>query len=94
MAGFPTDRPVIDAQAGQLALTLRNTLDQIGRMKVWLDGQTTADLEARGYTADEAAVLKSAYTDLDNLRKVALGEQAQSTANDFLFWARGLIGVN
>lgn len=92
--GFGADKAAIDARAGHHAMTIRDTLDEAARVKTWLDGKTEAELVALGYTATEVATLKSAYTDLDNLRKIANGTQAQPTASNFLFWAARLVGLN
>ena len=92
--GFGTEKATIDAVAGHVAVTIRDTLDQAARVKAWLDSKPDEDLEALGYTPAEVAILKSAFTDLDNLRKVARGQQSQQEANDFLFWAAKLTGLN
>lgn len=73
--GFPTGKSDIDARAGFLALQLRDTLAGVKVMKVWLDGQSTQDLVAIGYTETEASVLKSAYGDLDKLRRIFEGTE-------------------
>ncbi len=92
--GSPADKAAIDARSAYLAVQIRDTLDAASRLKLFLDGKSVADLEALGYTADEAAVLKSAFTDLDNLRSVATGGQTVPAANNFLFWSSKLVGVN
>jgi antibiotic biosynthesis monooxygenase (ABM) superfamily enzyme len=91
--GFPTDKGTVDQRVASVAWQLRSTFEQVATIKAWLDTQTDQDLIDRGYTSGEVAVLKSAYTDLDNLGKVAHGQQAQSPANDFFFWAKQLLGV-
>ena len=91
--GFSTDKTAMDNRAASIARTVRDGLVDAGRMKAWLDTQTDADLTARGWTAAEVAVLKSAFTDLDNLRKVATAGATQGTVNDFLFWASKLLGA-
>lgn len=93
MLGYPTNKTEIDNRAGYLVLTLRETLDAIARVKDFLDGKSTADLVALGYTDAEAAVLKSAFGDLANLNKVAHGQATQAQANDFFFWAKQLAGL-
>lgn len=91
--GFPVDKVTIDQRAASLAWQLRSTFEQIALVKGWLDTQQDTDLQALGYSANDVAVLKSAYTDLNNLGKVAHGQQAQASANDFFFWAKNLLGV-
>ena len=92
--GFPTDKGSIDARAGFLSQTIRDVLADASRMKTWLDGETTEALVARGYTEDDVALIKSAFTDLDKLNRIATGQATQADANDFFFWARRLTGLN
>lgn len=92
--GFPTDKPNIDGRVGHLAVTVRDSLSEVSRIKAWLDGQVDADLVSLGYTTGEVAALKSAFTDLDKLSRIATGQAVQGEANDFFFWARHLTGLN
>jgi hypothetical protein len=95
--GFPTDKGTIDQRVASLAWQLRSTFDQIQVVKAWLDSQTDAQLTAIGYsgsaTSGEIQILRTAYTDLSNLGKVAHAQATQATANDFFFWASKLLGV-
>ena len=91
--GFSTDKAAMDNRAASIAKSVRDSLVDASRMKAWLDTQTEAELVARGWTAAEVAVIKSAFTDLDNLHKVTTGQATQATANDFLFWASKLLGA-
>ena len=91
--GFPANKPEIDIRAGQVVINLRTALEDIARIKTWLDGKPDAELIDLGYTSDEVTVLKSAFTDLDSLRKVATAQQGQAEPNDFLFFARRLTGL-
>lgn len=92
--GFPTDKPNIDGRVGHLAVTVCDSLAEVSRIKAWLDGRTDAELIALGYTQPEVTALKSAFTDLDKLSKIATGQATQAEANDFFFWARHLTGLN
>jgi hypothetical protein len=93
--GFAVDKGVIDGRAGNIVMQLREYFDQVSLLKVWLDATPDTTLQAApfSYTAPEVATLKSAITDLDNLRKVANGQQAQAQANNFFFWANKLTGI-
>lgn len=91
--GFPVTKQDLDGRAGQLAVTLRDVLGDVQRMKVWLDGRQDSDLTTLGYSAGEVTKFRAALTDLDNLRKVATAQQAQPAANDFFFNARDLMGL-
>ena len=93
-AGYPSARADIDARAGTLVVTLRNTFDEVARFKAFLDATPDADLEAapRNYTATEVAQLKSAFSDLAVLGAVFRGE-ASSDVYDYRTFAKLLVGV-
>jgi hypothetical protein len=93
MVGFPTDKGTVDQRIASIAWQLRSTFEQVAVIKVWVDGKTDADLIALGYTQAEVDLIQAAYTDLDNLRKVAAGQQQQVGTNDFFFNAKKLLGI-
>jgi hypothetical protein len=62
-------------------------------VKSWLDTKTDNELVALGYTSQEVATLKSAFTDLNKLARVANGLDTQAAASDFFFWADRLTGL-
>ncbi|GAA1915380.1 hypothetical protein GCM10009775_04840 [Microbacterium aoyamense] len=92
--GFSRTKQDFDQRAGSIALQLRDTLAHATRFRALLDTMTEQDLINLGYDASEVAILKSAFTDLDNLGKIANGQSTQAQANDFFFWAKQLVGVN
>lgn len=92
--GYPRDKQTIDNRAGRLAKVLRDTLDDVTQFKAWLDTQTDQALTGLGYSTDDVALLKSAFTDLSKLAAVAHGQQTQADPSDFFFWASHLIGPN
>jgi hypothetical protein len=91
--GFPSDKTTVDQRVGSLAWNLRTTFDQVQTVKTWLDGKLDAELTGLGYSAAEVTLLRAAFTDMDNLRKVAHGLQAQPGASDFFFNANKLTGL-
>lgn len=91
--GLPSDKVTLDNRVGQLAWNLRTTLDQVQTVKLWLDGKLDSDLTGLGYSAAEVTTLRAAFTDLDNLRKVAHALATQPAANDFFFNANKLTGL-
>lgn len=91
--GYSVDKSALDGIAGSTVQSLRDLLDQVNRVKVWLDATSDATLTGLGYSAGEITTLRAAFTDLDNLRKVARGQQAQTPASDFFFNASKLLGV-
>lgn len=92
--GYPWTKQSVDARAGQLVLTLRDTLAGIQRLKAQLDGRTTEDLVALGWTEAEAATLKSTFVDLDKLARIADGTEIQAAQSDFWWHARNVVGPN
>ncbi len=91
--GFPVNKQIIDQTAGGLVDRLHKTFDGIESLKAWLDAHTDAEVEAYGYTTEDVAVLKSAITDLDKLRRIAAGVETQANVSDFFFWAARLTGL-
>jgi len=91
--GWASDKLAVDSQAGQLVFDVRESLRKIGEFKLWLDGQSDADLTARGYSAGEVTVLRAGIFDLDKLRQIALGQAQQVGNNNFFFNAGKLTGV-
>lgn len=91
--GFPREKRDIDNRAGYLALKLREWCEEVEQFKAVLDTLDEDALVALGYTGGEVALLKSAITDLDNLRQVAQGSRVQPAASDFFWFARRLWGV-
>jgi hypothetical protein len=91
--GFPALKTDVDARSGQLALQLRDTLRQVQLFKAWLDTKTDANLLALGYAQADVDLLKSAYTDLDQLRQVYEGSATRTPAYDYRTFSKLLIGV-
>jgi hypothetical protein len=93
--GFPKARAEIDDRSGTLAVTIRNTFDAIDQFKMFLDSTPDADLTSApyNYTAQEVAVLKSAYNDLAKLGQIYRGEIDLPDAYDFRTFAHLLTGV-
>lgn len=91
--GFSADKAAIDQRAGSLTYQLRETFNQVQTVKAWLDSKLDSDLTALGYSSAEVTTLRAAFTDLDNLRKVAHAQGTQAAANDFFFNAGKLTGL-
>jgi len=97
--GFPTAKGDVDSRAGQLSLQLRDTFTQIQTFAAWLATQTDANLLALTppaggvvYTQSEVNTLRSAVTDLDQLRTIFQGGAALASAKDFRTFAKLLTG--
>jgi len=91
--GFPRGKAELDFRAGNLVVTLRDTFEDIRHLKALLDTMPDADLLAMGYVQGEVNVLKSAYAALVKLANVATAQDTAPVADDFMFFARQLTGV-
>lgn len=91
--GFPRTKDDIDQRAGQLAVNLRNVLTDIERFGELLALGSDAYFAGLGYTVEEVATLKQAYTDLYKVTRIYKGQAAQPSAYDFRTHAQHLMGV-
>lgn len=91
--GFPQNKLDVDSRAGQLALTLRDTLRDVRNFKVFLDSKTDTELTALAYSAAEVTLIRAAYVDLDKLAQISSAAATQPAASDFFFNAKKLLGV-
>lgn len=83
-------KPEIDLVCGQLALAVHTALAHAAEMNEWLAAQT--NLVELGYTPDEDYMIKSAFSDLDQLRTIYLGDAALANVKDFRTFAGKLFG--
>jgi methyl-accepting chemotaxis protein len=91
--GRPITQSEFNTIASSIAASLFDTMDNIAKVKAVLDGMSTGDLTALGYTSDEAGLLKSAFNDMEVLRQVFTGASPQASAFDFRTFPRRLLGV-
>jgi hypothetical protein len=90
--GLPADQPSINQRAGSVALMIRTAFEQIETLQAFLAGQQDSALVALGYTAGEVAILKSAISDLDLLRRIYQGAATQAALKDFTVFPHQLTG--
>jgi hypothetical protein len=93
MAGFQVTKDALNQRIGSCVVAGESWFEDVERIQAWLAGKTDAEVIALGYTSEEVSLIKSSFVDLDNLRKVAYGQQAQANANNFFFWGGRLRGV-
>lgn len=92
-AGIQITQDRINTQAGAIATAVFSAMQNVTEFKEWLDTVSVQDLETvHGFTADDAAVLKSAFADLADLAAVWAGGSL-AAPRDFRTFARRLIGV-
>jgi hypothetical protein len=92
--GLTVGKTDLDNAAGNLAKSVDVVLTQVGQLKAWMDTQTDANLTALGYLPGEVATLRSAITDLDQLRQVYQGLATRTPAYDYRQFAKLLAGIN
>lgn len=93
--GLSSGRADVDAQAGGVALQLRDAILAVAAFRSWLDRHDNAALLAMGYTAEDLpgiASMRAAYAALGKLADISNGQDTQSAASDFWWDARDLIG--
>jgi hypothetical protein len=95
MAGFPQDKTTLNQKAGQVVVSVYQSLQAARDWKAYLDRQTDAVLGTSGgmgFTAGEITVLRAGATDMNALWLVATAQQSTGV-NNFFFNARELGGV-
>ncbi|TKG58883.1 hypothetical protein [Prauserella endophytica] len=94
MAGIEVSRETINRRVGSVAAQLFSSFAEVKKIKSWLDGVTAGDLETvHGFTAEDAAAIKSAYADLAELAAVWDGTRTVPLVKDYRTFARRLTGV-
>lgn len=91
--GLPVSKLEIDTRAGDTSRAFQRAFEDVVTMKGYLDATTEADLIAFGYTAQEVAVLKTAFADLMQLQTIWHGVANLPAAKDFTQFVRQLWGV-
>jgi hypothetical protein len=91
--GLAVTKAEVDARAGDLARQFQRSFGDVVTMQQFLLATADADLVALGYTPEEVASLKTAYTDLMQLANIWTGAQALPAAKDFRIFVSRLWGV-
>lgn len=100
MAGFKTDRNIVDGREGDILLRLQQALDDATAHNAWLldDAQTDAFFKdatvfTPPYTDTEIQARRGAFGAAAKLRSISHGQDVQATADNFWFFAKKLLGV-
>jgi hypothetical protein len=91
--GLPVTKAEVDTRAGDIARGFQDHFADVATMQGFLLATPAADLELLGYTADEVASLKTAFTDLAQLGTIWTGAAALPAPKDFRTFVRRLWGV-
>jgi len=90
--GLSNTKQQTDDTGGKIARYLNVAFGRIADFTYWLDWVGTAGLVAIEYTEAEAAILLSAYADLDELRSIYQGVFNLPQPKDFRQFARRIWG--
>jgi len=91
--GLGVTKGEIDSRAGDIARQFQDLFADVATMQSYLLATVNTDLIALGYTDQEVAVLKTAFTDLELLGKIWIGAEALAGPKDFRTFVRQLWGV-
>jgi hypothetical protein len=91
--GYALQRAEIDARAGEITRHFQKAFDDVAVMQGFLTRTVDADLIALGYTANDVALLKTAFADLTQLGRIFLGAEPLPAVKDFRTFVGQLWGV-
>jgi len=91
--GLPVTKAEIDSRAGDLARAFQDHFGDVVTMQQFLTATPNADLETMGYTPDEVATLKTAFTDLAQLGTIWTGQAALPAPKDFRVFVSRMWGI-
>jgi hypothetical protein len=91
--GLGTNKNQLDTQAGAIALRFQQNFEDVVTMQGYLTATSEADLIALGYTSNEVATLKTAFSDLMQLGDIWRGSVALPEAKDFRVFVSRLWGM-
>ena len=83
----------IDSRSGEIAGRFQRNFEDVVTMQGYLEATPNTDLVALGYTDQEVAILKTAFTDLALLGQLWIGAQTLPAPKDFRTFVRQLWGV-
>jgi hypothetical protein len=93
MPGISVTKADVNQAVGTCARAVFSAVQLIKQHKTWLDTQTDANLIALGFVQAEVDQIRSAMTDLDQLRTVFEGTGTRTPAYDYRTFAKLMIGV-
>lgn len=82
-AGIQPTQGQVNQNAGQIAVNLRNLMQQIQNFQAWIATQGAAGLEALGFTAGDAATMISTIGNLNTLASIYQGTATQPAAFNY-----------
>lgn len=86
-------KQTIDVTLGDAAQAVNLAMINVENAKRFLDPAQDEDLIALGYTAEDVAAIRSAFADLDQLRRIYEGLEDLTPAKDFRTFSQRLYGT-
>jgi len=91
--GLAVTKDEIDARAGDISRQFQRLFGDVVTLQQYLLATPTETLVALGYSDQDVAVLKTAFTDLTELATIWSGNAALPAAKDFRAFVKQLWGV-
>jgi hypothetical protein len=91
--GLPVTKDEIDSRAGDIARQFQRLFGDVVTMQQYLLATPNPDLIELGYTDQDVAALKTAFTDLMLLAGIWVGDEALAAPKDFRVFVQQLWGV-
>lgn len=91
--GISVTKQEIDSRAGEIASRFQGAFDDVAILKLYLDATPDETLVDLGYSAQEVATIKTAFTDLSQLGTLWVGTATLTTPKDFRAFAKQLWGL-
>jgi isochorismate hydrolase len=91
--GLAVTKEEINTRAGDIARGFQRQFEDVITMQEYFLQTPDPDLIALGFTADEVATLKTAFTDLSQLGRIWAGAEALAAPKDFRTFVRRLWGL-
>ena len=91
--GLPVTKDEIDARAGDISRQFQRLFGDVVTLQQYLLSTPTATLVELGYTDQDVATLKTAFSDLTELGNIWIGQAALAAPKDFRIFVKQLWGV-
>lgn len=90
--GLPVTKDEINARAGDIARSFQAAFENVLTMQTYLEATPNPDLVALGFSDQDVATLKTAFTDLTELGSIWSGGPG-TVPKDYRTFVRQLWGV-
>jgi len=92
-AGLTYNKNSVDNASGSIARDMLSVFNRAHEFQNWLLATPDADLADLGYSPQDVANIKTAYTDAEQLYQIYIGAASLSTAKDFRIFMQRLWGL-